>query len=393
VFALSGTALAQAGTASRCVFPFYWQDRDNVAISPAAPDTSQLVEIKVRSDDAIGRAITARVYGTNIDVILDALAGDQPHGCDVVEVGPLAPGTYTINYIVLYTPGAPPTPRATKQFTVADRAPQPNYQGLWWAAPSGAEPGWGINFAHEGDTIVATWFTYDDSGTARWMVMTAPLVASKTYSGTLYATHSAWPVGYYLSPGSVTATPVGVGTLTFSSEDNATFTYELAEGTAPVPPQTKAITRQVFGPVPTCIFGALADLRLATNFTGLWWSRPAASEPGWGINFSHQGDVIFASWFTYDRLGAPMWFVMTAPSDGQGVFEGSLYRTTGPGYFETSFDPSKVVATPVGSAYVAFYDGNTATFSFSMRLPELGPVTENIPITRETFAAPGTVCQ
>lgn len=33
-----------------------------------------------------------------------------------------------------------------------------NYQGLWWAAPGGSESGCGINFAHEGDVIFATWF-------------------------------------------------------------------------------------------------------------------------------------------------------------------------------------------------------------------------------------------
>ena len=35
-----------------------------------------------------------------------------------------------------------------------------------------------------------------------------------------------------------------------------------------------------------------------TNFGGLWWNSPAGSESGWGINFAHQGDQIFASWFT-----------------------------------------------------------------------------------------------
>ena len=24
------------------------------------------------------------------------------------------------------------------------------------------------------------------------------------------------------------------------------------------------------------------------------------AESGWGINFAHQGDVVFATWFTYD---------------------------------------------------------------------------------------------
>ena len=32
---------------------------------------------------------------------------------------------------------------------------------------------------------------------------------------------------------------------------------------------------------------------------------PADSEPGWGINFAHQSDTIFATWFTYGADGKP----------------------------------------------------------------------------------------
>ena len=42
-----------------------------------------------------------------------------------------------------------------------------NYTGLWWAAPTGSESGWGIYLAHQGDTIFATWFTYDAKRRAR----------------------------------------------------------------------------------------------------------------------------------------------------------------------------------------------------------------------------------
>ena len=38
----------------------------------------------------------------------------------------------------------------------------------------------------------------------------------------------------------------------------------------------------------------------APNYQGLWWNAPPNSESGWGINLTHQGDVIFATWFTYD---------------------------------------------------------------------------------------------
>ena len=38
-----------------------------------------------------------------------------------------------------------------------------------------------------------------------------------------------------------------------------------------------------------------------TSYEGLWWNSPANSESGWGLNITHQGNILFATWFTYDR--------------------------------------------------------------------------------------------
>lgn len=45
------------------------------------------------------------------------------------------------------------------------------------------------------------------------------------------------------------------------------------------------------------------------NVQGLWWRSPANSESGWGLNLIQQGDVLFATWFTYDTDGRGMWLV------------------------------------------------------------------------------------
>ena len=66
-----------------------------------------------------------------------------------------------------------------------------NYEGLWWAAPAGVESGWGIDFAHQGDTIFATWFTYDQNGKGLWVIMPAPKTATGQYAGTLLHHHRA----------------------------------------------------------------------------------------------------------------------------------------------------------------------------------------------------------
>ncbi len=260
--------------------------------------------------------------------------------------------------------------------------PEVNYEGLWWRSPAGSESGWGINLAHQGDVIFATWFTYDASGKGWWLAMTANRSASNVFSGTLYQTRGPAFSAVPFNPAQVSATAVGTGTLTFIDSGNATFAYTVS-GIS----QTKAITREVFGPLPTCTFGAPTPLAQATNYQDLWWT-PGGAESGWGLNLTQQGDTIFATWFTYDVDGAPLWLVGTANRSAPGVFGGTLYRTTGPAFSAQPFDPAQVVATSVGTITLNFADGNAGTFAYTVN-----GVSQNKSITREIFRAPGTLCQ
>jgi len=142
-----------------------------------------------------------------------------------------------------------------------------NFGGLWWQAPAGSESGWGINFAHQGDVIFATWFTYDANGKALWLSMTANKTADNVYAGTLYQTHGPAFNAVPFDPAVVVRTPVGSGTLTFTDANNAQFAY-VVNGIA----QTKIVTREVFGMLPTCTFGTQPNLALATNYQDLWWA-------------------------------------------------------------------------------------------------------------------------
>ena len=102
----------------------------------------------------------------------------------------------------------------------------------------------------------------------------------------------------------------------------------------------KAITRQVFGALPTCRFGMQPDLAAATNYQDLWWNAPAGSESGWGLNIAHQGDTLFVTWFTYDLDGSPLWLSATAQKTGARDVRGTLYRTTGPAFSATPWNPA-----------------------------------------------------
>ena len=184
----------------------------------------------------------------------------------------------------------------------------------------------------------------------------------------------------------VVATEQGTATFTFSDANNGTFNYVIGAVN-----QTKNITREVFGALPTCSFGAVADLTTATNYQDLWWNKPANSESGWGINLNHEGDTIFATWFTYDLDGSPLWLVVTANKTGPGVYTGDLFRTSGTRF--DAFAPGNVVSRKVGTATLTFADGNDATLNYTVQVSGMAtPVTQAKSITREIFTAPGTAC-
>jgi hypothetical protein len=181
------------------------------------------------------------------------------------------------------------------------------------------------------------------------------------------------------NPALVQRAAVGVATLTFTDGNNGSFAYTV-NGIA----QTKPITRQLFGPLPTCTFGTVTDLSTLTNYTDLWWNP---SEAGWGINLAHQGDTMFAAWYTYGTDGTPLFLVVAADKTVPGTYSGDLYQAVGPA------GPG-LQATKVGAATFTFANGNSATFAYTAQLAGMtGAATRTKAITREIFTAPGAACQ
>jgi hypothetical protein len=266
-----------------------------------------------------------------------------------------------------------------------------NYQGLFWRSPAGLESGWGVNLAHQGNVIFATWFTYDLTGKPWWLAVVAERKGPRVYSGDLFTTVGPPFSAVPFDPALVTETTVGTATFTFTDDDNGTFDYTVngPQGGSPkdVVTQSKPITRQLFGaPVPSCAWGALTDLTLALNYQDLWWRFPAASESGWGINFTHQGNFIFATWFTYDAAGKPWWLAIVAEKTAPNVYSGNLFTTMGPAFNAVPFAPA-AAETTVGTGTFTVVDGNKVIFDYTV-----GAVTQSKTLTRQVFAEPGTTC-
>jgi hypothetical protein len=102
------------------------------------------------------------------------------------------------------------------------------------------------------------------------------------------------------------------------------------------------------------------------NYSDLWW---VPSESGWGLAiFHHPSQKIFANLFIYGPDSKPVWYVLPGGSFTQPtIFEGTLYKTTGP-YFGGAFTPNGVDVRPAGSAAIAFdaLDLNKAAIRFTV---------------------------
>ena len=277
----------------------------------------------------------------------------------------------------------------------------PNYQGMWWNAPAGSEPGWGLNVAHQGDTIFASWFTYDPGGAPLWLVAVADKTGPGIYEANNQLYRPSGPRFDAYDAGQWKANPpVGSIKLTFSDGNNAKFDYDVTLPGRPEVRQSKAITREPLGagPFATCAYGT-QPLAAATNYQDMWWAgtsttTPPGPENGWGINLAQQGDTIFASWFTFDPDGAPLWLVATADKTGPGTYAANdqLYRPSGPRF--DAYDPGQWKANPpVGSIKLTFSDGNNAKFDYDVTLPGRPEVKQSKAITRQLFSTYGTTCR
>ena len=121
--------------------------------------------------------------------------------------------------------------------------------------------------------------------------------------------------------------------------------------------------------------------------TALWWNP---LESGWGLNLSHQGNIAFATLFTYDASRVPMWLVMPAGTlqpDGL-TFTGDLYRTTGPAFNANPFTPIGAAnITSVGTMSISFSEANAAVLSYRVNGLEVEKA-----IQRQVYGSRASAC-
>lgn len=256
-----------------------------------------------------------------------------------------------------------------------------NYTALWW---NPAESGWGLNVNQQGDIAFATLFTYDASGNPMWLVMSNGTRQGNAdaFSGDLYRTTGPAFNAVPFTPISASnVTRVGTLSIAFSGADTATLTYGVNGVDV-----AKSIQKQVYGARAAQCRSTTESRAGATNFQDLWWN---AAESGWGVNVTQQGDIIFATLFTYGADGQGLWLVMSAGTrQADGSYFGDLYRTTGPAFNAQPFTPIGAGnVTQVGTMRFRFTDAVNGTIGYSVNG---AAVTKSI--TRQVFSSPVPLC-
>jgi hypothetical protein len=254
------------------------------------------------------------------------------------------------------------------------------YTDLWWNA---AEEGWGINLNHQNDIIFGTWFTYMAGNTAGWYVMSdLRRQADGSFTGAIYQTTGTPFSQITGTKSSKGVTAVGNATLRFSASNAGTFTYTV-NGTT----QSKSITRQQYTPVATSCSQQAASTARATsqNYQDLWW---VPAEEGWGVNLTHQGDILFATLFTYAASGAAQWVVASSVArQSDGSYTGKLYRTTGTAFNLINGTKSSQSVAEVGSITLRFSNGENGVMTYTL---DGASGTKNI--SRQVFGSTVNVC-
>ena len=291
---------------------------------------------------------------------------------------PVTPGIYYLN-VAPWVPTdlTPAGYSVTATFTTATT----NYTSLWWAGE--AESGWGMNLNHQGNIIFGTLFTYD-AGKGIWLILNrGERQPDGSYQGLLYQTTGpAFNANPFTPISAANLTPVGSMRLRFSGPDNGTLVYSAFGRTV-----TKSISKQTFGAQPSCMFSG-TNRTNNDNYQDLWWNP---NESGWGINLTHQSDIIFATLFTYDAAGKGMWLIL---SRGDRIaatqnFAGAIYRTTGPNFDATPFTPiGPSNLRQVGNMRLEFADGNTAKLIY-----DVDGVSVTKDIQRQVFDTFRSDCQ
>lgn len=184
-----------------------------------------------------------------------------------------------------------------------------NAQDIWF---NPNESGWGINIAHQGGTIFATWFVYAANSQPLWFVSTMRQSASCPNNGycgdLLQTTGTGFAIVPFVPLSAASVTTVGTARLTFPTARSGVLNYTVNGQSV-----EKQIVRQFLGTLPlagTYVGGMQRDVSGCGN-TGLNGSRldqtrytVALTPDGGTLSITESGGTLCRFTGSYQQYGS-----------------------------------------------------------------------------------------
>ncbi len=265
-----------------------------------------------------------------------------------------------------------------------------NLVGFWYK-PS--ESGWGLSIQQQGIRTFAVWFTYDLQGATTFNTLDCAFTGNSC-AGDIY-TYTGTPLSQITAGANSVGTKIGTGSIVITSTNRLSLSYSIGnvnQTKTDLQPQNFAAADEV----PLCTLQLPAtspvpppgiDLRsLLTNYTDHWWGGMDAS--GWGVQISHQGNQVFAGWYSYSPAGKATWLTLQGVQDSNNArrFSGTIYQVSaGPPYPQITGPIAPATNVAVGTFEFNFTDGAKGVFTYS--LPQFNIV--NRALRLERFAVAG----
>ena len=236
--------------------------------------------------------------------------------------------------------------------------------GLW---NNVSEDGWGTMIVQQYDMMFVTTYTYDSSGNPLWYVASNCAVSGDHCSGSLYKVVGGTVPTVAWNGAAKQVSLVGSVTVSFSDVDHGTMALTINGASS-----TKSFARFLFATPGTAAppgTGFTVDQSKASTssgaspISGLWNN---ASEDGWGTMIVQQYGMMFATMYTYDAAGNPLWYVAPSCAVSANRCSGSLYRVSGGTPPTVTWNGANKVVSAVGTVTVTFANADSGSMALSI---------------------------
>ncbi len=260
-----------------------------------------------------------------------------------------------------------------------------NLVGFWYKP---TEAGWGLSIQQQGTNTFGVWFTYDLQGAASFNTIQCTF-SGNTCAGDI-STYTGTPLAQITAGANAVGTKIGTGSIVVTGSNRLSLSYSIGsvqQTKADLEPQNFASADQV----PLCVLQIPltspvlppgVDYRSnLSNYTDHWWGGTNAS--GWGVQISHQGNQVFAGWYSYSAAGKATWLTLQGVQDSTNArrFSGTVFQVTaGSPYPQITGPIAPNANVAVGTFEFNFTDGAKGTFTYS--LPQFNIVNRTLPLER-----------